>query len=214
MKDFVGWLLELDDSGEYGSGNIVNVASGHPAHADPSGLEEVEVLLLLQEDAHLLREPDVAEHSDLGGDVAPVSRSLQLLQLLPQRRPHLYDPGEHGDDGLPPLLVQLWAGEDGGHNPGSVGGRITVHGPDEEVELTLDPLHVGRVAAHHSQVTSSLVVETKVLAEALRTEQFQALRDEISDGPSIGVQTARGKTLVGAVKEWEEFLLFTNISDL
>ena len=60
----------------------------HPAHADPARLEKVEVLLLLEEDAHLLAESGVGEHPDLCGDVTPVSRGTQLLQLLPQARPH------------------------------------------------------------------------------------------------------------------------------
>ena len=50
------------------------------------------MLLLLEEDAHLLSEAGVGEHPNLGGDVAPVPRGVQLLQLLPQARPHRDDP--------------------------------------------------------------------------------------------------------------------------
>ena len=50
------------------------------------------MLLLLEEDAHLLSEAGVGEHPDLGGDVAPVPGGVQLLQLLPQARPHRDDP--------------------------------------------------------------------------------------------------------------------------
>ena len=65
--------------------------SSHPAHADPARLKEVKVLLLLEEDAHLLAEPGVGEHPNLSGDVTPVPRGAQLLQLLPQARSHRDD---------------------------------------------------------------------------------------------------------------------------
>ena len=65
--------------------------SSHPAHADPARLEEVEVLLLLEEDAHLLAEPGVGEHPYLRGDVTPVPWCAQILQLLPQARSHRDD---------------------------------------------------------------------------------------------------------------------------
>ena len=100
--------MEFSDSFVDGFGDIVNILGGelkvwfyvyenislalrcstHPAHADPARLEEVEVLFLLEEDAHLLAEPGVGEHPDLRGDVTPVPRGAQLLQLLPQARSH------------------------------------------------------------------------------------------------------------------------------
>ena len=102
--------MELSDSFVDGFGDIVNILGGelkvwlsveikfpnfmfssHPAHADPAGLEEVEVLLLLEEDAHLLAEPGVGEHPNLCGDVTPVPGGAQLLQLLPQARSHRDD---------------------------------------------------------------------------------------------------------------------------
>ena len=108
---FVIWhlSLELINSFINGFGNIVNILAGdlkvriyslepqkvccftHPAHADPARLEEVEMLLLLEEDAHLLSEAGVGEHPNLGGDVAPVPRGVQLLQLLPQACSHRDD---------------------------------------------------------------------------------------------------------------------------
>ena len=67
----------------------------HPAHADPARLQQVKVLLLLEEDAHLLAEPGVGEHPDLRGDVTPVPGGTQLLQLLPQACPHRDDSRGH-----------------------------------------------------------------------------------------------------------------------
>jgi len=91
---------------------------------------------------------------------------------------------------------------------------VAVHSPDDESHLALDHLQVGRVSADHGQVASPLIVQTKVLAEALGAEKLETLGDEISDGPGVSVQTSGGKALVSTVKEREELLLSTNISDL
>ena len=49
------------------------------------------MFLILEEDTHLLGETSVGEHSNLRGDVTPVSWCAQLLQLLSQTL-------SHGDD--------------------------------------------------------------------------------------------------------------------
>ena len=67
----------------------------YPAHTDTARLEEVEVFLLLEEDALLLAEAGVGEHPDLRGDVAPVPGRAQTLQLRPQLRPHRDDTSRH-----------------------------------------------------------------------------------------------------------------------
>jgi len=133
------------------------------------------MLLFLQEDAHLFSEARVAEHSYLGCDVTPVSGGLQFLQPLSELSPHLNDPGGHRPDAVSPLLVQLRAGQDGVDYPGPVRGRVAVHGPDDERQLAPHPPHSPGIGAHNAQVAGSLVVETEVLAEALRAEQLEAL---------------------------------------
>ena len=84
-------------------------------------------------------------------------------------------------DAVSPLLIQLRIAEDSVHDPGSMGWRIGDHGPDNQSHLTLDVVHVALVAGDHAQVASSLVVETKVLAEGLRTEQLESLRHKEPD---------------------------------
>lgn len=46
-----------------------------------------------------------------------------------------------------------------------------------------------------------LTVKAKVLGEGLSYEQLKALGDEEANGPGVFLQTARGKALIGRVKE-------------
>ena len=84
-------------------------------------------------------------------------------------------------DAVSPLLIQLRIAEDSVHDPGSMCWRIGDHGSDNQSHLTLDVVHVALVAGDHGQIASSLVVETKVLAEGLRTEQLESLRHKEPD---------------------------------
>ena len=70
------------------------------------------------------------------------------------------------------------------------------------------------ILEHHSQITSSFIVEAKVLGEGLGTEQFEASVSEVSDTPGISIQTAAGETLISTVKEGEVVLALDNISYL
>ena len=49
----------------------------------------------------------------------------------------------------------------------------------------------------------SFAVEAEVLGEGLGDAEFEALVDEVADGPGVVFEVARGETLVGAVEEWE-----------
>ena len=117
-------------------------------------------------------------------------------------------------DAVSPLIVEICVGEDSLDNPGPVGWGVAHHGPHNQRHLALDVLQVLRLPRHHGQVARPLVVQTKVLAEALRAKQLKALGHKIPDCPGVSVQTARGEALVGAVKEGEELVVATNLRDL
>ena len=50
----------------------------------------------------------------------------------------------------------------------------------------------------------ALAVQPEVLGEGLRDAQLEALRDEVPDGPGVGLEVARCEALVCAVEEGVE----------
>ena len=67
---------------------------------------------------------------------------------------------------------------------------------------------------HNAQVACTLVVQTKVLAEALGAENLEALVDKEANGPGVRVQGATGKALVRTVEEDKKVPRFANLSNL
>ena len=57
--------LELGDGLMDGAGNVVDVVGRDATHADAAALQEVDVLLLHQELAHVRRQAGEREHADL-----------------------------------------------------------------------------------------------------------------------------------------------------
>lgn len=49
----------------------------------------------------------------------------------------------------------------------------------------------------------SFAVEAEVLGEGLRDAEFEALLDEVADGPGVVFEVPGGEALVGAVEEGE-----------
>lgn len=64
------------------------------------------------------------------------------------------------------------------------------------------------------QVANTLVVQSKVLGERLRTKQLKASLHEIADSKSIVNRITARKPLVGRVKEREKLLLFDDVGEL
>lgn len=132
--------LKLSDGVVDSLSNIVDVLVVQPAHGDSAGLEEIKVLLLLQELAHLRVEAGVREHTDLLSDVIPSARCAQFLQPLPESGSHGDDPFRHDLDAVLPLLVQGRVLKNNVYNSGSVSRWVGVHGSHQQSYLRL---HVG-----------------------------------------------------------------------
>lgn len=62
--------------------------------------------------------------------------------------------------------------------------------------------------------TGSFAVEAKVLGEGLRDAEFEALFDEVADGPGVVLEVAGGETLVCAVEEGEVLLGADDLGDV
>ena len=112
--------------------NIVNIGWSQTTHGDAARLEQVKVFLLDEELTLSRRQTSVAEHSNLRGDVAPVTRGAKLLKPLSQTSSHVDDsdwlillfvkphwslPICHGLDTVSPLFVKSWILENCVNNP-------------------------------------------------------------------------------------------------
>lgn len=128
--------------------------------------------------------------------------------------PHADDPVRHGLNLSLPLSVQFRACKDGIGNSGTVQRRIGVHRPNNDLQLTVDPLLLFRVLGRKRECTNTFAVETHVLSERLAESDLVSLRNEVADGKGITGSITRGETLVGHVEEGEELLLSDNIGDL
>ena len=171
--------------------------------------------MLLGELVHLLGlEAGVGEHADLAGDVAPVVLAAELLEVLLEQGAHLDDAVGHLLDLAEPLLVQGGRVEDLGRDAGAVDGRVGVEGADEDLDLRVDALLLGRVGADHAEGADALAVQTHVLGKRLGQADVVALGDEVAHGEGVLVDVARGETLVGHVEEGEVTLGLDGLLDL
>ena len=79
-------------------------------------------------------------------------------------------------------------------------GRITVHGPDEDLDLTLHGLGLLLVVADDGEGADAFPVKAHVLGEGLGQEDLVAVFYELAHGLGILVAIATGETLVCHVK--------------
>jgi len=180
----------LSRHGVHGFGEIADVLGRDTSHAYASVARHVDVVLLRQLVDLLGSEPAVAEHSDLVGDVSPVSLGAEIMESLDESGSHRDDPFSHRQDLFFPKSSELGVREDGGHDSGAMDGRIRVHRSDKNLELALDGLRLIRVGTNDVESPDSLSVESKVLGEGLTDRNQVTILDEMTDGPSVSVRVS------------------------
>ena len=79
---FFSSSLELGDGLMDGAGNVVDVVGRDATHADAAALQEVDVLLLHQELAHVRRQAGEREHADLEKKFWRLEKSKTQLRLV------------------------------------------------------------------------------------------------------------------------------------
>ena len=86
------------------------------------------------------------EHSDLTLDVTPFARCLEIVSECSIKLfTHVDNPVRHGFDFSLPLLIQFRSCENGVGNPGTMQRRVGVHRPNDDLQLTIDPLFLFRI---------------------------------------------------------------------
>ena len=197
---------------------IIHISRIQPGHTNPAILRHIDMLPLPQQPHLFLAQAGKTKHADLLRDMAPTPRRAQLLQLPPQRLPHLDDAPAHRPQVLLPLPEQRLVVEDQRRDAGAVGGRVGNLAALEDGELGGDAGDGvgggGGGGGDEVEGAGALAVEAEVLGEGLRDAAFEAELDEVADGPGVVFEVAAGEALVGAVEEGEEGALAHDGRDL
>ena len=202
------YLLRLPNDLVNRLGHILHVPLVQPRHADPPVLRHVHMRLIPQLPHLLLAQAREAKHADLIRDVLPTALlPVQLLQLRPQRLPHVLDAPAHGPQVRLPLREQRRVVEDRAGDARAVGRRVADFAALQDGELGRDAGDgVGGVragAGDEVEGAGAFAIEAEVLGEGLGDAHFEALGDEVADGPGVVFEVARSEALVGAVEEGE-----------
>jgi hypothetical protein len=93
-------------------------------------------------------------------------------------------------------------------------GRVRVHRPDQDLELTVDSRLLLLVGADQTERADSFTVETHVLGETLAQGNRESLLDKVSDGESVDFKVTGCEALVGHVEEGKVVLLLEDLAEL
>lgn len=156
----------------------------------------------------LLRQARETEHADLVRDMLPAALlAVQLFQFAAQGCAHVDDAAAHGAQVGFPFFEEVWVVEDEACDAGAVGGGVADFAALEDGELRGDSadcvFRVGARSGDEVEGARAFAVEAEVLGEGLGDAEFEALVDEVADGPGVVFEVARCETLVGAVEEGE-----------
>jgi len=125
----------------------------------------------------------------------PFSRCSKLFKPFPQSLPHVNDPVCHHFNAVLPFLEQLCILENQIYNPATVSRRVGVHCSNNQGHLGLEAWNLVLVLQNNCQISSSLIVQAKVLGKGLGTEQFKASFNKVTHRPGVSIKTSRGKSL-------------------
>lgn len=200
-------------------GRVYHIPRIQPRHADPPVLRHINMCILPKLQHLLLSQPGETEHANLLGDMFPTALlAVQLLQLLPQHRPHLLDASAHGAQVCFPLGKQRRIVQHGAGNAGAIRGRIADLTALKNGKLrrnTADGVGcIGAWAGDEVEGSGALTVKTEILGKGLSNAQFKPLGDEVADGPSVALQIARREALIGAIKERKVLFFADHLGEL
>jgi hypothetical protein len=154
------------------------------------------------------------EHTNLGGDVGPVSLNSDLLDRCAEGLSHGKDSLANSDELGLPLVSELNIVQKLGSNSGTVLGRRRVVGSNQNFNLGHDTASIFFVVADNMEGTGTLTVKSHDLSERLGDDHLEALVEEVSETVSIGVEESGSETLVGGIEEGEKIILGADSGDL
>ena len=93
-------------------------------------------------------------------------------------------------------------------------GRIGIHRPDDDLQLTLDASLLFWICGDEGESTNAFAVETHILREGLGESDLVTLFNEVTDGKGILGSVSGGEALVCHVEEGEELLFLDKVRDI
>ena len=105
------------------------------------------------------------EHTNLSGNVRPVTLDSLSLEGGAKSCSHVIHSLADDDELIEPLLAHSWVVEDGASNSSTVLGRGRVVGTDNDLDLGEDTAGSGLVSADEVEAASTLTIETHDLGE-------------------------------------------------
>lgn len=161
-------------------GDVLDVLGGDSADGDSSVLGHVDVMLLDHGLGLLSGKSSEGEHSDLVGNVRPVSLGAQLLESRSKGSSHGEDSIANLDEFSLPLLSKLNVVKELSSNSGSVSRRGRVVGSDQNFNLRHNTASIFFVVADNVEGTGTLTVESHNFSERLSDDHLEALVEEVS----------------------------------
>jgi len=198
----------------HGTSEVSHVTLSDTSHGDTAVHGEVDVELVGETLALRLGHAGEGEHTNLVGEVAPITSGTSLLELVNETLTHGLDAGGHGDDIGAPLSLEVRVAEDGGHDARTVDSRVAIHGASNDLHLREDTSLLVLVGADDGHGTNTLTVETEVLGEGLAEDHLEAHVSEETDSVRVLLERTRGEALVSRVEPGEETLALHDLCDL
>ena len=128
------------------------------------------------------------EHSNLCGDVGPVSWHVLALESTSESVSHVVHSFADGDELVEPLLTVLWDGQDGSCDSSSVLWRGRVVSTDKNFNLGKNSFGRLLVGADEVKGASTLTIKSHDFSERLSNDHFEALVDEEAKSVCILVE--------------------------
>lgn len=173
---------------------IIHIVRIQPRHRNAPILRHIHVRHLSQLQHLFLAQARETEHANLLRDMLPATRRAHLLQLLPQRLPHIFYPPAHCPQVRLPFGEELLVIQHQRRDACAVGWGVADLAALEDGELRADAGDgvdgVRALARDEVEAARALAVEAEVLGEALRDTEFEALLDEVADGPGVVFEVA------------------------
>ena len=154
------------------------------------------------------------EHTNLSGNVRPVTLDSLSLEGSAKSCSHVIHSLADDDELIEPLLAHSWVVEDGASNSSTMLGRGRVVGTDDDLDLGEDTAGSGLVSADEVEAASTLTIETHDLGKGLSNDHFEALVEEKAETIGILIKVTGGEALISGIEEGVKLAALADVSNL
>lgn len=193
--------------------DVVYVLGGKSTDGNTAVFGQIDAVFVNHSFRLLDSQSGEGEHTNLSGNVRPVSFHVLFLNGGSKGGSHVVDTVGDGNEFSEPLLTEIDVVQNHACNSGTVLGWGRVVSSDQNFNLGKNSFSIGFIVTNDVHSSGSLTVETHSLGERLANDHLEALVHEVSETVGIFVEATGGETLVGGVEEGEERVLGANFGD-